>query len=106
MISFEEFASQEIFGFKNTCILIFCFNAASLSLGEGVAPRQASSLFFQILQLKNKLQNRIQTGSDLSLGERLTRLSKRLSRKRCCDTTPDRCLECSRLAILLRIVKK
>ena len=26
--------------------------------------------------------------------------------KRCCDTTPDRCQECSRLTILLRIVKK
>ena len=36
--------------------------------------------------------------------KRLTRLSKRLSRKCCCDTTPDRCLECGRLAILLRIV--
>ena len=33
------------------------------------------------------------------------RLSKRLSRKRCCDTTPDRCQEGSRLTILLRIVK-
>ena len=31
---------------------------------------------------------------------------KRLSRKRCCDTTPDRCLERSRLTILLLIVKK
>ena len=27
-------------------------------------------------------------------------LSKRLGRKRCCDATPDRCLECNRLTIL------
>ena len=30
----------------------------------------------------------------------LTVLSTRLGRKRCCDTTPDRCLECNRLTIL------
>ena len=41
----------------------------------------------------------------LSLGERLTRLSKCLSRKRCCDTTPGRYLEGSGLIILLHIVK-
>ena len=32
----------------------------------------------------------LKTGSDLSLGTRLTVLSKRLGRKRCCDSTPDR----------------
>ena len=52
---------------------------------------------------EKQTKNRNETGSDLSLGERLTRLSKRLSRKRCCDTTPDRCLEGSRLTILFRI---
>ena len=41
-----------------------------------------------------------ETGSNLSLGTRLTVLSKRLGRKRCCDATPDRCLECNRLTIL------
>ena len=56
--------------------------------------------------IEKQTKNRNETGSDLSLGERLTRLSKRLSRKRCCDTTPDRCQEGSRLTILLRIVKK
>ena len=45
-------------------------------------------------------KNRNETGSNLSLGTRLTVLSKRLGRKRCCDTTPDRCLECNRLTIL------
>ena len=44
--------------------------------------------------------------SDLSLDERLMKMSKRLSRNRCCDTKPDRCQEGSRLTILLRIVKK
>ena len=37
-------------------------------------------------------KNRNETGSNLSLGTRLTVLSKRLGRKRCCDATPDRCL--------------
>ena len=32
--------------------------------------------------------------------------AKRLSRKRCCDTTPDRCQEGSRPTILFRIVSK
>ena len=39
---------------------------------------------------------------DQSLGIRLTRV-KRLSRKRCCDTTPDCCQEGSRLTILFRM---
>ena len=34
----------------------------------------------------------METGSNLSLGTRLTVLSKRLGHKRCCDATPDRCL--------------
>ena len=42
--------------------------------------------------LKNKLKTGFETDSNLSLGTRLTRV-KRLSRKRCCDTTPDRCQE-------------
>ena len=37
-------------------------------------------------------KNRNETGSNLSLGTRLTMLSKRLGRKRYCDATPDRCL--------------
>ena len=37
-------------------------------------------------------KNRDETGSNISLGTRLTVLSKRLGRKRCCDATPDRCL--------------
>ena len=44
-------------------------------------------------------KNRNETGSNLSLGTRLTVLSKRLGRKRCCDATPDRCLEVCRLNI-------
>ena len=51
--------------------------------------------------IEKQTKNRNETGSDLSLGERLTRLSKRLSRKRCCDTTPDRCQEGSRLTIMM-----
>ena len=49
---------------------------------------------------QKQTKNRNETGSNLSLGTRLTVLSKRLGRKRCCDTTPDRCLECNRLTIL------
>ena len=49
---------------------------------------------------KKQTKNRNETGSNLSLGTRLTVLSKRLGSKRFCDTTPDRCLECNRLTIL------
>ena len=44
------------------------------------------------LTVYKQTKNRNETGSNLSLGTRLTVLSKRLGRKRCCDTTPDRCL--------------
>ena len=50
--------------------------------------------------IQKQTKNRNETGSNLSLGTRLTVLSKRLGRKRCCDTTLDRCLECNRLTIL------
>ena len=43
--------------------------------------------------IQKQTKNRNETGSNLSLGTRLTVLSKRLGRKRCCDATPDRCLE-------------
>ena len=52
------------------------------------------------MSFEKQTKNRNETGSNLSLGTRLTVLSKRLGRKRCCDTTPDRCLECNRLTIL------
>ena len=45
-------------------------------------------------------KNRTETGSNLSLGTRLTVLSKRLGRKRRCDATPDRCPEVCRFTIL------
>ena len=50
--------------------------------------------------IEKQAKNRNETGSNLSLGTRLTVLSKRLGRKRCCDATPDHCLECNRLTIL------
>ena len=46
--------------------------------------------------INKQAKNRNETDSNLSLGIRLTRV-KRLSRKRCCDTRPDRCQEGSRL---------
>ena len=49
---------------------------------------------------------RNETGSNLSLGTRLTVLSKRLGRKRCCDTTPDRFLEVCHLTISASHCKK
>ena len=75
------------------------------SHGFAIGPEDPQHVF-ETLETEKQTKHRNETGLDLSLGERLTRLSKRLSRKRCCDTTPDRCLECSRLTILLRIVKK
>ena len=47
-----------------------------------------------------------ETCSNLSLGTRLTMLSKRLGRKRCCDTTPVRFLEVCRLTIFASHCKK
>ena len=55
---------------------------------------------FERSLIQKQAKNRNETGSNLSLGTRLTVLSKRLGRKRCCDATPDRCLECNRLTIL------
>ena len=61
----------------------------------------AGLYLFSTLTISLKFcKNRNETCSNLSLGTRLTVLSKRLGRKRCCDTTPDRCLECNRLTIL------
>ena len=45
-----------------------------------------------VISIQKQTKNRNETGSNLSLGTRLTVLSKRLGRKRCCDATPDRCL--------------
>ena len=53
--------------------------------------------------IEKQAKNKNETGSNLSLGTRLTRV-KRINHKRCCDTTPDRCQEGNRLTILLRIV--
>ena len=50
--------------------------------------------------IEKQAKNRNETGSTLSLATRLTVLSKRLGRKSCCDTTPDRCLELTRFTIL------
>ena len=44
------------------------------------------------LLFQKQIKNRNETGSNLSLSTRLTVLSKRPGRKRCCDATPDRCL--------------
>ena len=65
---------------------------------RGSPSLRPSELIFFWVQKQTK--NRNETGSNLSLGTRLTVLSKRLGRKRCCDITPDRCLECNRLTIL------
>ena len=51
-----------------------------------------------VISIQKQTKNS-ETGSDLSLGTHLTVLSKRLGRKRCCDTTPDRCLRVCRLII-------
>ena len=61
--------------------------------------RKTSKVSRQVL-IQKQAKNRNETGSNLSLGTRLTVLSKRLGRKCCCDATPDRCLECNRLTIL------
>ena len=42
--------------------------------------------------MHKQTKNSNETGPNLSLGTRLTVLSKCLGRKRCCDATPDCCL--------------
>ena len=58
-----------------------------------------------VTSIYKQTKNRNETGSKLSLGTRLTVLSKRLGRKRHCDATPDRCLG-GVSSHYLRIVKK
>ena len=58
------------------------------------------------VSIDEQTKNGNETGSNLSLGTRLTVLSKRLGRKCCCDTTPDRCLEVCRLTIFASHRKK
>ena len=57
---------------------------------------------FDNLCMGKQAKSMNETSSNLRLGTRLTRV-KRQSRKRCCDTTPDRCQEGSRFTILFRI---
>ena len=52
-------------------------------------------------ELYKQTKNRNETGSNLNLGTRLTVLSKCLGRKRCCDATPDRCLEACRRCLTI-----
>ena len=53
----------------------------------------ALTCLFQFSEsIDKQTKDRNETGSNLSLGTRLTVLSKRLGRNRCCDATPDRCL--------------
>ena len=51
--------------------------------------------------IKSQAKNPNETGSDLSLGSPLTRLSKRLGLKRRFGATADNCLADSRLTILI-----
>ena len=59
---------------------------------ESSTPMDSLSGMFSHASIYKQTKNRHETGSNLSLGTRLTVLSKRLGRKRCCDATPDRCL--------------
>ena len=59
-----------------------------------------------MILIDKQAKNRNETGSKLSLGTRLTVLSKSLGRKRCCDATPDRCLKVCRLTIFASDCKK
>ena len=58
-----------------------------------LTPPQVEWLGNEVLFVESEKQTKIrkETGSNLSLGTRLTVLSKCLGRKRCCDTTPDHC---------------
>ena len=68
------------------------------SYEEATGEKMAS----EVSNLEKEAKSRNETCSNLSLYTRLTRV-KRLSRKRCCDTTPGRCQEGSRFTILFLI---
>ena len=89
------------------CAKSFCnwFSVALMGGAEvlwALLERQESCLWALVYK---QTKNRNETGSNLSLGTRLTVLSKRLGRKRCCDATPDRC-HAGMPSHYLRIVKK
>ena len=73
-------------------------------LGTIVPSQDKFSISTRTNSVYKQTKNRNETGSNLSLGTRLTMLSKRLGRKRCCDATPDRCLEVCRLTIFLFVL--
>eukprot|EP00493_Phyllostaurus_siculus_P002410 UN02423 len=79
----------------------FKFNRKHRTSNKKMICQMKNFVFTKIhtLLLQKQAKNRNGTGSNLSLGTRLTVLSKRLGRKRCCDTTPDHCLEVFRLTI-------
>ena len=60
-----------------------------LKCGEKSTTMEDNVKMMGIFYKQTKSRN--ETGSNLSLGTRLTVLSKRLGRKRCCDATPDYC---------------
>ena len=98
-------AKRDISDLFLCCELLFVSNDAQsfdarriVLLRASIRGCKSASAFFKEKQAKN----RNETASNLSFGARLTRV-KRLSRKHCCDTTPDRYQEGSRLTILFRI---
>ena len=90
------------------CLQVAWFSAKKFSMPSEIS---ACSLVLKFLRVtrkwlskvwKNKLKIGFETCSNLRLGTCLTRV-RRLNRKGCCDTTPDRCQEGSGFTILFRI---
>ena len=92
-----------VFDFSSGMIGVSAVNCGYMkqpngSYEEATGEKMAS----EVSNLEKEAKNRDETGSNLSLDTHLTRV-KCLRRKRCCDTTPDRCQDGTRLTILFRI---
>ena len=88
--------------FQNHRLFMETWEVCENRLNKGYGRKLKKSGFWSILRfwIQKQTKNRNETGSNLSLDTRVTVLAKRLGRKRCRDTTPDRCLECCRLTML------
>ena len=87
--------------------MILNWQDSTNKMGEWSTP--INFLILQVYMMAffdKRTKNKNKTGSNLSLGRRLMVLSKRLGRKRCCGTTPNRCLEVCRLTIFASHYKK
>ena len=93
MFPWCKFIKTNLFFWKSKKQVLFILRwRSSRSIGRRRQRQLPKAHREVVTSIYKQTKNRNETGSNLSLGTRLTVLSKRLGRKRCCDATPDRCL--------------